>query len=281
MIGIKLSDNYKKEKMPDNKLVKLDSILQDLGSFVVGFSGGLDSSFLIHRAGLLKDVRFTAVTIHTEYVPEREIRESKAFSSKYKINHVVIEVPFPDEVRNNPSDRCYLCKKTLFGKIVEYARNNGYRYVADGTNADDKNDFRPGLRALSEMGIRSPLAEAGLSKKEIRELAHNAGFPFWNKPALSCLLTRIPHNKEISEDMLRMIEKAEDHLIEKGYPGTRVRMHDDIARIECIPGDISKLVNDPDLESIVTYLKKIGFRYVSLDLEGYRTGSMNPIKPLK
>ena len=267
--------------MPDNKLLKLDSILQDLGSFVVGFSGGLDSSFLIHRAGLLKEVRFTAVTIHTEYVPEREIRESKAFSSEYKINHVVIEVPFPDEIRNNPSDRCYLCKKRLFGKIVEYARNNGYRYVADGTNADDKNDFRPGLRALSEMSIRSPLAEAGLSKKEIRELAHNAGFPFWNKPALSCLLTRIPHGTEISEGMLRMIEKAEDHFIEKGYPGTRVRMHDDIARIECIPGDISKLVNDPDLESIVTYLKKIGFRYVSLDLEGYRTGSMNPINPLK
>jgi uncharacterized protein len=267
--------------MSEEKLIKLDSILRDLGSFVVGFSGGLDSSFLIHRAGLLKDVRFTAVTIHTEYVPEREIRESKTFSSEYKINHVVIEVPFPDEIRNNPSDRCYLCKKTLFGKIVEYARNNGYRYVADGTNADDKNDFRPGLRALSEMNIRSPLAVAGLSKKEIRELAHNAGLSIWDKPAMACLLTRIPYDTEISEGMLRMIEKAEDYLFEKGFPGTRVRVHGDIARIECIPGYLTKLVNDPDIDSIVSYLKNIGFRYISLDLEGYRTGSMNPINPLK
>jgi len=267
--------------MPDNKLLKLDSILQDLGSFVVGFSGGLDSSFLIHRASLLIDVRFIAVTIHTEYVPEREIRESKAFSSEYKINHEIIEVPFPDEIRDNPVERCYVCKKILFSRIVEFARKNGYRYIVDGTNADDKNDFRPGLRALSEMNIRSPLAEAGLSKKEIRGLAQNAGLTVWDKPAMACLLTRIPYDTGINEGMLSMIEKAEDYLYDKGYPGTRVRMHGDIARIECIPGNISKLVNDPDLESIVGYLKKIGFRYVSLDLEGYRTGSMNPNDQLK
>lgn len=267
--------------MTESKLLKLDSILRELGSFVVGFSGGLDSSFLVYRARLLKDIKFMAVTIHTPYVPEREIKESKAFSSEYDINHEIIEVPFPDHIRQNPEERCYLCKKTLFGKIVEYAGKNGYRYIVDGTNTDDKNDYRPGLKALSEMNIRSPLAEAGLSKMEIRELAHKAGLAVWDKPALSCLLTRIPFDTSISEGMLRMIEKAEDQLHEKGYPGTRVRMHGDIARIECIPAYISKLVNDPERGSIVTYLKNIGFRYVSLDLEGYRTGSLNPKDPLK
>ncbi len=267
--------------MTESKLLKLDSILRDLGSFVIGFSGGLDSSFLVHRAALLKDLKFMAVTIHTPYVPEREIRESIAFSSEYNINHEIIEVPFPDDIRQNPEERCYLCKKTLFGKIVEYAGKNGYTYIVDGTNTDDKNDYRPGLRALREMNIRSPLAEAGLSKKEIRELAQKAGLSFWDKPALSCLLTRIPFDTAISEGMLRMIEKAEDHLYEKGYPGSRVRMHGDVARIECDPRYIPGLVNDPDIGSIVAYLKNIGFRYVSLDLEGYRTGSMNPIDPVK
>lgn len=267
--------------MEENKLIKLDAILRDLGSFVVGFSGGLDSSFLVHRASLLNDIKFMAVTIHTPYVPERELRESKEFSSQYKINHEIIEVPFPDNIRQNPEGRCYLCKKTLFGIIVGYALKNGYRYIADGTNADDKNDYRPGLKALREMNIRSPLAEAGLSKKEIRELAKEAGLSFWDKPALSCLLTRIPFNTDVSENMLGMIEKAEDHLHEKGYPGTRVRMHGDIARIECDPLYTQRLVNDPELGSIVAKLKNIGFRYVSLDLEGYRTGSMNSTDPVK
>lgn len=267
--------------MTESKLLKLDSILRDLGSFVIGFSGGLDSSFLVHRAALIKDIKFMAVTIHTPYVTEREIRESKAFSSEYNINHELIEVPFPDDIRHNPPERCYLCKKTLFGKIVEYAGKNGYSYIVDGTNTDDKNDYRPGLKALSEMNIRSPLAEAGLSKIEIRELAHKAGLAVWDKPALSCLLTRIPPDTMISEGMLGMIEKAEDYLFEKGFPGTRVRLHGDIARIECNPAYILKLVNDPERGSIVSYLKNIGFRYVSLDLEGYRTGSMNPKDQMK
>ena len=259
----------------NNKLSELDSILRDLRSFVVGFSGGLDSSFLIHRAQMLKRPKFIAVTIHTAFVPEREIREALEFSSIHKINHRVLEISIPDEIRNNPAGRCYLCKKVLFSAIVEYAQKNGFRYIVDGTNADDKNEYRPGLRALSEMKIRSPLAEAGLTKAEIRQLAQDAGLAIWDKPAMACLLTRIPYDSEISEGKLKMIEKAEDYLFEKGFPGTRVRIHGDIARIECIPGYLSQLVNDPEKDSIVTYLKKIGFRYVSLDLEGYRTGSMN------
>ncbi len=261
--------------MSENKLLKLDTILKELRSFVVGFSGGLDSAFLIHRAHVLNNLNFVAVTIQTAFIPAREIKEALEFTTEHKINHRLIEVSFPGAIRHNPSTRCYLCKKVLFTSIVDFSRENGYKHILDGTNADDKNVFRPGLRALSEMHVRSPLAEAGLTKQEIRQLAQKAGLALWDKPAMACLLTRIPYDTEISEGMLRMIEKAEDYLFDKGYPGTRVRVHGDIARIECIPGYLSKLINDPERESIVTFLKNIGFRYISLDLEGYRTGSMD------
>lgn len=261
--------------MSDSKLLKLDSTLRNLRSFVIGFSGGLDSSFLIHRAKMLGDLDFEAVTIKTDYIPEREIREAVNFTSEHGISHRIIGIPFPREIKHNPSERCYLCKKILFDKIIDFARENNYEYILDGTNADDFNLYRPGLKALAEMQVRSPLAEAGLSKPEIREHARRAGISVWEKPALSCLLTRIPYNTEISSDILSMVEKAEDFLSEKGFPGTRVRIHGDIARIECIPDHMEKFVRDPDRKSIVGYLKEIGFRYVSLDLEGYRTGSMD------
>lgn len=261
--------------MSDIKLQKLDSILRNLRSFVIGFSGGLDSSFLIHRANRFENLDFKAVTIKTKYIPEREIKEAVNFTSEHGISHRIIEIPFPREIRHNPSERCYLCKRILFDRIIDFARENNYEYILDGTNADDFNLYRPGLKALKEMQVRSPLAEAGLSRPEIREHAREAGLSVWEKPAMSCLLTRIPYDTRISEDILVMVEKAEDFLFEKGFPGTRVRIHGDIARIECIPGYLEKLVRDPDRKSIISYLKEIGFRYVSLDLEGYRTGSMD------
>ena len=176
-------------------------------------------------------------------------------------------------VRNNPVDRCYLCKKTLFSELLAFAGKNGFRYVIDGTNADDTNVYRPGLRALRELGIRSPLQEAGLTKKDIREMLRQEGLPVADKPAMACLLTRIPYNTTISEGMLKMIEQAEYFLLNKGFPGTRVRIHGDLARIECLPGYFEKIIQNPDKELIINNLKKIGFRYVSLDLEGYRSGS--------
>jgi uncharacterized protein len=262
--------------MTENKSIKLNTILKDLKSFVVAFSGGVDSSFLAFRAASLERVRITAITIRTPYIPDHEINEAVEFASSNGIDHKVIDVFFPEIIRHNPVDRCYLCKKTLFSEILEFAHLNGFNHVVDGTNADDKNDFRPGLRALSELMVRSPLAEAGLTKTDIRELSKKAGLGFWDKPAMACLLTRIPYNTEVSEGMLRMIEKAEDLLLEKGYPGTRVRVHGEIARIECMPGFLEKIIRDPEREHIVGNLKKIGFRYISLDLEGYKTGSMNP-----
>jgi uncharacterized protein len=259
--------------MTENKSDKLDNTLKELKSFVVAFSGGVDSSFLLHRANSLKNLDFIGVTIRTPYIPASEIEEAVEFARSYGINHHVLDMTFPESVRNNPHDRCYICKKTLFTELIAFAAGKGYKYVVEGTNADDTGTYRPGLRALKELEIKSPLLEAGLTKKEIRELLHKEGLSIWDKPAMACLLTRIPYNTEVSEATLKMIEKAERFLFEKGYPGTRVRIHGDLARIECLPGYFEKIIRNPEKDHIIDNLKKIGFRYVSLDLEGYRSGS--------
>ncbi|EFK96301.1 conserved hypothetical protein [sediment metagenome] len=264
--------------MTDQKSEKLNSILKKLDSVVVAFSGGVDSSLLLYRAHKMKKTAAVAVTIKTPYIPVREIEEATEFTQKYGIKHEILNISFPEIIRHNPVDRCYLCKKTLFTRIVDFAAKNKYEHVLDGSNADDTGEFRPGMKALKEMGIRSPLLEAGLTKKDIRELLHREGLDIWDKPAMACLLTRIPYNTEIKPEILRMVEEAENILFEKGYPGTRVRIHEDVARIECLPGYMDKIIHDPQREQIVANLKRIGFRYVSLDLEGYRTGSLNPEK---
>jgi pyridinium-3,5-biscarboxylic acid mononucleotide sulfurtransferase len=261
--------------MTEEKSTKLYSILTDLKSFVIAFSGGVDSSFLAYTAKSINNLKIIAVTLRTPYVPVREINEAIEFTKAHGLNHKILDLPFPEIVRHNPVERCYLCKKVLFSKISEYASENGYRYILDGTNADDIKTVRPGLKALRELSVRSPLAEAGITKKEIRESLLKEGLDIWDKPSMACLLTRIPYDTEVSEGMIRMIENAEDYLLEKGYPGTRVRIHNDIARIECMPGFLEKIINDPERELIVDNLKKIGFRYISLDLEGYRSGSMD------
>jgi uncharacterized protein len=264
--------------MTDNKLKILDTILRDMNSFVVAFSGGVDSTFLLHRASQLKNIKYTAVTIRTSYIPKREIEEAVDFCMENKIRHTVIDLPFPEGIRENPVERCYKCKKQLFGFLKDFAEKNKFSFIADGTNSDDKGDYRPGLKALKEMGIRSPLMEAGLSKQEIREISKRDGLPTWDKPAYACLLTRIPYNTVVTDKDLRKIEEAEQYLFEKGFFGARVRVHGDIARIECLPGYLNKIVNDPHREELIVRLKKIGFRFISLDLEGYRTGSLNPDK---
>ena len=261
--------------MSEEKAIKLNSILKDLKSFVIAFSGGVDSSFLTYRAHSVGNLKMVAVTMRTPYIPSREINEAIEFTKSHGIKHIIIDLPFPEIVKHNPVERCYLCKKILFSKIAEYASENGYKYILDGTNADDTKTLRPGLKALKELSVKSPLAEAGITKKEIREFLLKEGLDIWDKPAMACLLTRIPYDSEVSEGMLRMIESAEDYLFEKGYPGTRVRVHNDMARIECMPGYLEKIINDPDREHIVSNLKNLGFRYISLDLEGYRSGSMD------
>jgi len=258
------------------KAEQLDSLLKDLGSFVVAFSGGVDSSFLLHRAYSLKKVKVIGVTIKTPYIPAIEIDDAVEFTRTYGIDHKIVDITFPESIIKNPVNRCYLCKKTLFTHLLAFAGRNGYNHVIDGSNADDVSDYRPGLKALKELGIRSPLLESGLTKQDIRDLSQKAGLTVWDKPAMACLLTRIPYDTVINEELLRMVEQAEQMMFERGYPGTRVRIHGDVARIECMPGYMEKIVNGSDRELIVSNLKKIGFRYVSLDLEGYRTGSLNP-----
>lgn len=262
--------------MLNKKLENLDNILKDLKSFVIAFSGGVDSTFLLHRASQIKKLKIAAITIRTIYIPAREIDEAVDFCKTHGINHTILDLACSEEIRYNPVDRCYLCKKLLFSHIKSFADKNGYNYIIDGTNADDNGDFRPGLKALKEMGIRSPLVESGLIKHEIRELSQREGLPTWDKPANACLLTRIPYDTKVTENDLRMVESAEQFLFEKGFPGTRVRIHGDVARIECLPGYINKIIQEPEREHIINNLKKIGFRYISLDLEGYRTGSLNP-----
>jgi pyridinium-3,5-biscarboxylic acid mononucleotide sulfurtransferase len=262
--------------MIKKKSENLDAILKEMKSFVVAFSGGVDSSFLLHRAHSLKKPEIIGVTITTPYIPQFEIDEAVDFAKEYGINHKIIDMTFPESIRDNPTDRCYICKKALFSQLLEFASNNGYRFVIDGTNADDINEFRPGIAARRELNIRSPLMEAGLTKKEIRELLHHEGLSVWDKPSMACLITRIPYNTKVTEGTLKMVEQAEYFLMEKGYPGVRVRIHGDLARIECLPGYLEKIIQSPDKEHIVQNLKKIGFRFVSLDLEGYRSGSLNP-----
>ncbi len=264
--------------MTENKTEKLDAILKDLKSVVVAFSGGVDSSFLLHRAHSLKKLDVIGVTIRTPYIPKIEIDDATEFTRSFGINHKIIDFSFPDSIRDNPPERCYLCKKILFTELIKFAENNGYNHVIDGSNADDAGELRPGLKALKELEIISPLMEAGLTKQEIREISRREGLPSWDKPAMACLLTRVPYNTEINEGILRMIEQAESFLFENGFPGARVRIHGDIARIECLAGYFDRIVHSPDRELIITSLKIIGFRYVSLDLEGYRTGSFNPLK---
>ncbi len=267
--------------MTEDKSTKLYSILRDLKSFVIAFSGGVDSSFLTYTANSVGNLNMEAVTLRTPYITAREINEAIEFTKAYGVKHKILDLSFPEIVRHNPVERCYLCKKILFSKIAEYASENGYRYILDGTNADDIKTVRPGLKALNELSVISPLAEAGLTKKEIRGFLLKEGLEIWDKPAMACLLTRIPYDTEVSEGILRMIERAEDYLFEKGYPGTRVRVHNDIARIECMPGYLEKIINDPERKLIVDNLKNLGFRYISLDLEGYRSGSMDHGNELK
>lgn len=261
--------------MIKDKSDKLDSILKGLRSAVIAFSGGLDSSFLLYRAGLIKKLRYVGVTITTSYMPEKEINDAREFAIKYGLNHTILNFSFPEEIRENPPDRCYLCKKYLFSSLTNFAKSNNFETILDGTNADDIKEYRPGLKALTELQVRSPLLEAVLTKEEIRELSRNSGLPVSEKPAMACLLTRLPYNTQVTEDVLRKVEEAENILFEKGCVGARVRVHGDLARIECLPGYIEKIIHKPDREYIISRFKKLGFRYVSLDLEGYRPESSN------
>lgn len=263
----------------EEKLINLRKILEDMNSVVVGFSGGVDSTFLLKVANdVLKD-KVIAVTASSSTFPQREMNEAINFAKQNNIKHMIIKSEELDieGFSKNPKDRCFYCKKELFSKFIDIAKDNEYEYVIDGSNADDTKDYRPGMRAAKDLGVRSPLLEANMTKEDIRILSKNMNLPTWDKPSFACLSSRVPYGEEITKQKLNMIESSEEFLLKLGFKQVRVRHHGDIARIEVAPEEREKLFNIEVMDIISDRLKEIGFKYVTLDLTGYRTGSMNEV----
>lgn len=263
-----------------SKLERLQQRLADLNKVVIGFSGGIDSTLLLKIAvTTLGRDNVWAVTGNSESLLPEELDSCRHLAGEIGLrpgNFIEIktdELSNP-EYRKNPIDRCFYCKSELFGRLNDIACEIGAS-VLDGSNADDLGDWRPGLKAASELGVISPLAEAGIVKKDIREMAHDLGLPNWDKPALACLSSRIPYGSEVTEEKLNQVAKAERFLHSLGFGQLRVRHHDKMARIELLRDEIPRIFEDGLVNLVVKKLKSIGFKYITIDLQGYRSGSMN------
>jgi uncharacterized protein len=262
----------------ENKYLKLQSILRDLKSVVIGFSGGVDSSLLLKVATDILGKNALAVIGTSETYPMQEYQDALALAKAIGVQPVEVATK---EIENplfskNPIDRCYHCKTELFGILSNIAKEKGINWVVDGSIMDDLGDFRPGMRAKKEQNVRSPLLEAGFTKNDVRELSKELGLPNWDKPSFACLSSRFPYGYEITKEALGKIERAEAFLLKRGFKNLRVRNHDEkTARIEVGAEQMHLFMDSKIRSEIVTYLKEIGFIYVTLDLQGYRTGSMN------
>ena len=259
------------------KLNTLEDVIRSMGSLAVGFSGGVDSSFLLYVAYKVLGDKALAVICVDVTMPGRELNEAKSFCEERGIRYEICQFdPMKEEsFRNNSPDRCYFCKRGIFTEIMKIASDNGIAYTAEGSNVDDMGDYRPGLRAVAELKVQSPLREAGLYKSDIRALSKALGLPTWSKPSYACLASRFVYGEEITEEKLHMIDQAEQFLIEHGFYEERVRMHGKIARIEVPAKDISRLASDGIREEVYKRFKEIGFEFITLDMGGYRMGSMN------
>ncbi|MBR5618386.1 MAG: ATP-dependent sacrificial sulfur transferase LarE [Clostridia bacterium] len=271
------------EKDISVKQIALKTAIRSLGSVAVCFSGGTDSAFLLATAFDVLGDRAIAITCTDASVPQRELHDAISFCRERGIRHFICPVnPLEEEgYRRNSPERCYYCKRGIFTAAKKIADENGIAHIAEGSNVDDLGDYRPGLRAVAEMSVKSPLREANLHKAEIRLLSKAAGLPTWNKPAYACLASRFVYGDEITEKKLQMIDAAEQFLIDLGFRAERVRLHGNVARIEVPSEDISRLASSAVRTKVFERFKKIGFLYVTLDLEGYRTGSMNAALPNK
>jgi uncharacterized protein len=262
----------------NEKKEKLNTILRDMGGCVVGFSGGVDSTFLFAAAREVLGDRAIAITITSEIHPEWELEEAKEVAAQIGGKHRVLaakalEIP---GLAENPENRCYVCKKAIAEELWKIAREEGVSFVVDGGNVDDRGDYRPGRQAAVEAGIRSPLEEAEIGKDDIRKLSKEMNLPTWDKPSYACLISRFPYGVYLTPEKMHKVALAEDYLREMGLRTVRVRFHDDVARLELGEEEYGRVVHELR-HSVVEKVKEAGFAYVALDLQGYRTGAMNEV----
>jgi len=265
------------------KLANLREILGGVHSAIVAFSGGADSAYLAYVAHGELGARLLCVTADSPSYPRHHRDLALGLVGRFGLRHEFIRTREMDraEYRANPENRCYFCKQELYGELSRVARERGIEAIFDGNNADDRGDYRPGRQAAREFGVRSPLDEANLTKAEIRELSRAAGLPTWDEPASACLSSRIPYLSEVTPEKLQMIERAETVLHDHGFRLCRVRHHGDTARLELDPADMPRALAEPTRSAILRDLRAIGFRYVTLDLQGYRSGSLNEVLRLR
>lgn len=259
------------------KYDELIKYIESLGSVAVAFSSGVDSTFLLYAAKEALGDKAIAITATSASFPKRELVEAKEYCRNLGVRQfVLVHDEFEIEgFAENPKNRCYICKYGLFTKIIDLAREQGIAEVAEGSNVDDNGDYRPGLQAVAELNVKSPLRDVGFTKQEIRDLSEYFNIPTWDKQSFACLATRFPYGDTITKEKLEMIDKSEQLLLDLGFNQLRVRIHGDVARIELLPSEFDKFMKNDIRLRVYEKLKEYGFSYVALDLMGYRTGSMN------